>query len=117
MSIKTVHKDLEPSGYTLPLDREHTGDSVEVLPPSDGRALSQGFRFQRTIQRTFSAKCSALLAQNAAQHPHAENRNDQQETKQAPAGQGLVRRNAATCQNMQAAKVAEEGLEPPTLGL
>ena len=43
--------------------------------------------------------------------PHAENRNDQQETKQAPAQQGLVRRNAVTCQSMQATLVAEEGLE------
>lgn len=64
-----------------------------------------------------SAKSSALLAQNAAQHPHARNRNDQQETKQAPAKQGPVRRHAVTCQNMQATLVAEEGLEPPTLGL
>ena len=53
-------------------------------------------------------------AQNAAQHPRAENRNDQQETKQAPAGQGLVRRNAATCQNVQAVQVAGTGFEPAT---
>jgi len=51
------------------------------------------------------------LAQNAAQHPHAENPNDQQETKQAPAQKGLVRRNAATCQNMQVIQVAGTGFE------
>ena len=58
-----------------------------------------------------SAEASALLPQNAAQHPHAESRNGQQETKQAPAQQGLVRRNAATCQDMQVTQVAGTGFE------
>ena len=54
------------------------------------------------------------VAQNGAQHPDAVNRNDQQETKQAPAEQGLVRRNAVTCQNMQVTQVAGTGFEPAT---
>jgi hypothetical protein len=45
------------------------------------------------------------------QQPQAGNHNSEQETKQAPAQQGLVLRNAAICQNMQAAKVAGTGLE------
>ena len=65
--------------------------------------------FRRASQG--GAQSGARLAQNAAQHPHAGNRNEQQETKQAPAGQGLVRRNAATCQNMQVTQVAGTGFE------
>jgi hypothetical protein len=40
------------------------------------------------------------------------------ETKQAPAQQGLVRRNAATCQSMQVTQVAVTGFEqvPQTPG-
>ena len=83
--------------------REHSSVALKhylQVTDEDFRRVSQG-----------GAESGALLAQNTSQQPHAEKRKEQQETKQAPAGQGLVRRNAATCQNMQVNQVAGTGFE------
>ena len=60
-----------------------------------------------------SAESNAQVArgiEKAAQQVAATGGTNSQETKQARAGQGLVRRHAVTCQNVQVTQVAGAGL-------
>lgn len=61
-----------------------------------------------------SAESSANVAQNRAQQPVAISRTDSQETKQAPAQQGLVRDRATGGEVMPEVEVAGTGFEPAT---
>ena len=66
------------------------------------------------LARSHSVKCSALVAQNTAQHQHAPSCTEPQETQKAPVKPGLMPLGAAGCEAVQDNEVAGTGFEPAT---